>query len=375
MSGKIKNIDFYSPLYRRSTKRAYLTDDGSVHKIRYFEAGTDKIICDVFLTESLEPYIVRDYVNDDQQKLTLNHLTLFQATKEPLFFKTNSDFFTYWFNEIFEIGDVIICDARLLDRPLSSLSDNITKFYQVHASHLVDSTNLQSEIKKSFTFLLNSIISPRDKIIVLTNGQKENIIQKKPHLIDNLVVIPHASDSVTLTEEVSDKHIVIVSRLDENKQLDDAIHAFNLFRKVHPEYVLDIYGDGDYFQVLQKLISQLDLNTAVFLKGRTNSAGKVFQSAAFSLLTSRSEGFALTVLESISNGCPVITYNVNWGPTEILDEQSGRVVQFNTPSALCSEMIAEVENPKNREKVRQRAKFFSQDEFFRKWINVFELNK
>ena len=52
-----------------------------------------------------------------------------------------------------------------------------------------------------------------------------------------------------------------------------------------------------------------------------------FQHATASLLTSQYEGFGMTIMESIHNGCPVVSYDVRYGPSElIIDGENGLLI-------------------------------------------------
>ena len=54
-----------------------------------------------------------------------------------------------------------------------------------------------------------------------------------------------------------------------------------------------------------------------------------------SLLTSRYEDFGLSIMESINYGCPVISYNVRYGPSELItNHENGILVKKMTSKGL-----------------------------------------
>jgi poly(glycerol-phosphate) alpha-glucosyltransferase len=58
------------------------------------------------------------------------------------------------------------------------------------------------------------------------------------------------------------------------------------------------------------------------------------------VLTSRYEGFGLVVLESIAHGCPVVAYDVKYGPADIIrDGINGLLVEAGNIDALAAAII------------------------------------
>ncbi|PNZ28350.1 hypothetical protein CD114_04440 [Mammaliicoccus sciuri] len=73
-----------------------------------------------------------------------------------------------------------------------------------------------------------------------------------------------------------------------------------------------------------------------------------------SIVTSKTEGFSLSILESMANGTPVLTYDFNYGPSEIIvNNEDGIIIEKNNVKIL-SENILELS--KNRDLVRRMSK-------------------
>ena len=54
------------------------------------------------------------------------------------------------------------------------------------------------------------------------------------------------------------------------------------------------------------------------LAGYTDNPLEVFHNAIASVYPTTTEGFGLSILEALSKGCPVLTYDVNYGPREMV---------------------------------------------------------
>lgn len=152
------------------------------------------------------------------------------------------------------------------------------------------------------------------------------------------------------------------------KNLVDAIKGFQLFLKEYPDYILDVYGDGESRQELEHLVNELDIRDKVLFHGNVKEIDKAYQSLNLLMITSDFEGFALNALEAISNGTPIITYEVNYGPTDIIDANSGWVTRERTPEALKEKMIEAIMQPKNVKDVQKRSLKFSEENFVKSWL-------
>ena len=88
-------------------------------------------------------------------------------------------------------------------------------------------------------------------------------------------------------------------------------------------------------EFLQSLIDQLGMTKRIILKGKTNQVKEVYQRSLFTLLTSKSEAFPMSVVESMITGTPVLTYNCSQGVAEL---------QTATPEMLLDPCIEELVN-------------------------------
>lgn len=161
-------------------------------------------------------------------------------------------------------------------------------------------------------------------------------------------VIPHFCEK-TSTPKKTRKHLVTVSRLDlTGKPIQECIEAFFLIKDDFPEVDYLIYGVGVGFHQLEEQIARLGCGDRVRLLGYTNEPLAVFQSALASVYPTITEGFGLSILEALSNGCPVISYDVNYGPREMI--KSGKNGELVTPrdiTAIAGAMRRVLQKPKD----------------------------
>ena len=115
--------------------------------------------------------------------------------------------------------------------------------------------------------------------------------------------------------EPADPTIVYVGRIDPLKDLHTLIRAFAIVRERVPTARLRMFGpvpagNEEYHASCARLIVDLGLSGAATFEGRIPSQADAYQAGHLVALTSVSEGFPYTVVESMSMGRPVVCTNV-----------------------------------------------------------------
>jgi polysaccharide biosynthesis protein PelF len=116
--------------------------------------------------------------------------------------------------------------------------------------------------------------------------------------------------------------VVSVSRIDPLKDLETMLHVANLVRKHIPNVQFLHFGpvsDEEYDEKLKKLHKELNLEGTVKFMGSTDNPAEAFNMGDITLLTSISEAFPYTVIESMMCGKPVVATNVG-GVSEAVED-------------------------------------------------------
>src|SRR5699024_10009158 len=170
-----------------------------------------------------------------------------------------------------------------------------------------------------------------DHCIVLTPQQKQDMEKRFGQATYEIQYIPHTQilpDKKIVFKERDPNLIVAVVRLAAEKQIEDMLKIMQHLLQHHPEKRLEVYGSGPQRAVLNELIYDWGLKDSVLLKGYSKDVGSVFSRAVVSLLTSKVEGAPLSIQESLAHGCPVLAYDIAYGPASLLQhEQCGWLVE------------------------------------------------
>lgn len=230
-------------------------------------------------------------------------------------------------------------DRLVLDNPFVRSCRSIAT---VHGCHFDEPYSLGSPMR-SYTSALFARLGDYDSVVVLTDGQKKDISdQFGPRR--NIVAIPHFFKFETGDRLFSDAgnvlEVVMIARLHEEKRVDHLVFAMQKVVDALPEVKCSIYGVGSQEGHLRSLVRKLDLESTVNLAGYTNDPMRALANSSVSVVTSKHEGFGLVILESLSVGTPVVAYDINYGPGDMIqDGVNGRLVEPGNIDSLANALI------------------------------------
>lgn len=151
---------------------------------------------------------------------------------------------------------------------------------------------------------------------------KNNIPRAKGLCIPNPVVspLPLVSPILKVDSVIREgrRFVLAVGRLDYQKGFDLLISAFSSVLQNSDQWDLVILGDGSERDNLTNIIFELGLEDRVFLPGRAGNIGEWYQRADIYVMSSRYEGFPNTLAEAMAYGCPVISYDCDTGPRDMI---------------------------------------------------------
>lgn len=132
---------------------------------------------------------------------------------------------------------------------------------------------------------------------------------------------------------------VIVARLSPEKDIDTLLRAAALVVKRDAAFRLEIAGDGPCGTALRQTCSDLGLDGTVRFLGQVRDVSGLLARAGLFVLSSRSEGISLTLLEAMACGLPLVATRVGGNPEVIAEGETGILVPPENPPALADALL------------------------------------
>lgn len=129
--------------------------------------------------------------------------------------------------------------------------------------------------------------------------------------------------------------LVTVGRLGPEKQTAGLIKTFAKLAERHRDWDLAVVGGGGLADELAGLVRRLGMEERIQLVGPVGNVADWYRASSAFALTSKFEGFPNALLEAMSHELPVVSFDCQTGPAEmIVDGENGLLVPADDFSAL-----------------------------------------
>ena len=223
------------------------------------------------------------------------------------------------------------------------------------------------------------MVSQFDKFVVLTEedrgywGDLKNIIAipNAAQIENGKLKIENESNERRKTKDEGRKtkkgRVIAVGRLDYQKSFDRRTKG----------WVLDIYGQGEWHDMLESMIKEHGLSERCHLKGTTNNIWKEYEESDILVMTSHYEGLPMVMIESIACGLPTISFDFKCGPKDVICQgKNGYYVEDGDLEKMAQTLIKVMEDDelraslsKEARKVREK---YSEERIMGMWTNLFD---
>ena len=263
---------------------------------------------------------------------------------------------------------------------LNEIRDGSRKIGELHVnrSNYRNFDKRNSNIIKSLfaRFWMHSLIGhlrKLDKMVVLTEDAKVDWPELK-----NVILIPDPLPfRVETVSDLSAKRIISIGRYAYEKGNDLLLQAWAKVEKKCREWSLDIYGMGNQAPYRQQMKELGVDESRCHLYGSLLNVKEEYLRSSIFALPSRFEGFGLVIIEAMSCGLPVVTFNCENGPRNILtDGENGYLIPPFDVDAYAEKLIRLILDETLRREIGANARKSSQryaiDDIANQWKQLFE---
>lgn len=276
--------------------------------------------------------------------------------------------------------DITVTAIRREINFINDISDGSHKIGEIHFEkqfyrnfykpYLLDFVN--KWITEKWQGALIKQLARLDKFVILTEEDARNW-----DMLSNKMVIPNPLTKYPdVHSSQNSKTVISVGRYDPVKGFDMLIDAWAIVVHRHPDWNLRIVGPGNKTSY-QEQVKRLCLEKSISCRGASDRIYDEMAEASFYVLSSRSEGFGLVLVEAMAVGLPCVAFSCSPGPRSIISHQrNGILVEKDNVHKLANAICYMIENDDERHKYAEQAiidsEQYSVENIMQKWITLFE---
>jgi glycosyltransferase involved in cell wall biosynthesis len=310
-------------------------------------------------SDSLRQYLINNRINAIINQSHFFYTPIIEAARKNLDVKLYTVFHNRPMFEALKLNEAIKYSS-------SNLKYIIPFIYPIYKLYSV--RKLKREHKLSY--LLS------DKTILLSSRfidiyKKDlNIDGKKLTYINN----PISFNNVTVDYTKKEKIVLIVARLYEaQKKISIALDIWKEIEPQNSDWKLIIVGDGEDKKYYEEYCRKNNIQNVKFT-GRTNPLPYYMKASIF-MMTSKNEGWPLTLLEAMQTGVvPIVMDSFAALHDIIQDGSNGYIVKYNDKKEFGNRLISLINNKNLRLKMSQEGLHsctqYSIDNIGKEWINL-----
>jgi glycosyltransferase involved in cell wall biosynthesis len=179
-----------------------------------------------------------------------------------------------------------------------------------------------------------------DDVVTLTETDKQFWLQNTTHRANIIAISNPASYELKQSRSKVDSKIVLAAgRLTYQKGFDLLLESWALVIKQRTDWTLRIVGSGEDYDALQLQAKRLKLEQSVQWVSHVSNMTEQYENAALYVMSSRFEGLPMVLLEAISVGLPLVSFDCKTGPREIIDPSCGWLVEDGNIDMLAEKLL------------------------------------
>ena len=196
-----------------------------------------------------------------------------------------------------------------------------------------------------------------DYIVTLTEKDMNNYINKfkiknKIQYIYNPIIY-FAKEKCN----IKSKTIISVGNLTYQKGIDMICDIAKVILSENKEWNWIILGEGSERNLLEKKIKEYKLENKLILKGNVRDVENYYKNSSIYIMTSRYEGLPMVLLEAKSFALPIISFDCETGPSEIVsDGVNGYLVEPNNIEDMIFKANTLIKNDLKRSEFSKNSK-------------------
>lgn len=270
--------------------------------------------------------------------------------------------------------DIIITTTTGPIKHLLKIKGNARLIIESHGgyNHVMEFSN-DSFMNRCRYRLQKKIIKKVDCVVSLT--ESDATLWRTIH--HHVVVIPnfiHFAER-TMSSTLENKKVMYVGRYAYQKAIPELLEMWKLVNKRHPDWILEMYGDGVYEDFINDVIKNGNYNIVSYPPSQ-DIHRRLVEGAIF-IIASYYEPFGLVIGEAMSCGLPVVAFNCPFGPAEqIKNGENGFLVENRDIKTFADRVCQLIDDKEMRKRMGlagiRSVQRYRPEVIMPKWKELFE---
>lgn len=350
------------------------------------------LLCEKYDVEILSVYrLYNEPVFKINDKVTIRYISNIKPNKKEMIYYLKKKNFSMFFKGLgasLKTGYVKYIKTAMELRKLDT--DVVISTRTVH--NFLVSNFVKKDIKKiawehnhhnNNKRYISALVNSCKKMNYLVTVSKELELFYEQYLGKKVYYIPNCLDNIpSKLSKLDSLNIISVGRLSKEKAFDDLLRLFKKVSQKHPNWHLNIVGDGMEKNNLLDLAKELKLGDKVTFHGYQDKdyINDLLLDSSIYVMTSITESFGLVLIEAMSYGVPVLSYTSAQGANEIIDDgKNGYLIENRNEDEMINKIDLLINDEKLRKKMgkeaRIKSKLYSKENVLKSWNKLINKRK
>jgi len=171
--------------------------------------------------------------------------------------------------------------------------------------------------------------------------------------------------------------LIYIGNFVDQKDLPLWVNTVSKIKEIKSDIHAIMLGDGTLFKEIEEMIKKLGLEENIELVGRQSDVNTYLEKSKVHLMTSKSEGFPMVVMEAMSLGVPSVLPNVGDISDIVVNGENGYMINSRIPNEYAEKVMLLLEDGRIYEKIstngletiKKMEKEMSHDSIVKLWEN------
>lgn len=259
---------------------------------------------------------------------------------------------------------------------IPSIKDGSKKVIELHQNKYFHrqyaNKGLKGMIDRLREMMDVNMVRKFDRFVVLTEedrGYWGNLANMK--VIPNAAIVPEGYMS-----DCNVKRAIAVGRLDFQKSFDRLIDAWKIVCDNCTDWILDIYGQGEWKDMLQARIDGHGIGDRCHLRGTTTNIWQEYADSSMLVMSSHYEGLPMVMIEAMACGLPAVSFDFKCGPKDVIDNGlNGLIVKEGDIEGLANAILSLTKDQELLGNLSKQARSvkekYSEEAVMEKWSKLY----